>query len=500
MKALTTCAALCTVEVSSHLLSTDLVLHLILQLVQIQQPHQVTVRIIPKEQNVLRMILKGCPTSTSSIQQRNTIVRCLVGTALHNAMDQPRSGCLAGGQQSLCLYHTSFQASVNAAQLNQWMSMAEKLRSNHHTHELSHGMKGDADSDDLEWYALNHVLMHSAYVLTYAAVPSLADLDLAVAILQQNNAAVNMEQYPIAIQRWLMQMSITLQELAQKTDISLEGKVWLPKTLPPTQHLFFCGTHDEMIHADSLFDNLYQNTTGIDMNALSHPLVGATDKIQKSQQSQSGETVVLSKKNGKLTKQEKNQLVKVQKGKGETNTSGGADKQQAATTYDITALDIRVGKIVKVWPHESAEKLFCEEIDLGNGEIRQIASGLRPFYQQEDLQDRLVLVLCNLKSRNLVGFPSHGMVLCASNADHTMVEFVVPPEGSMLGERVVFEGMAENNPPEPDSKVAKKKIFEQLAPDLKTNVDGVVVWKTHTACTNAGVISALNRMPDASVS
>ncbi|EEC50207.1 predicted protein, partial [Phaeodactylum tricornutum CCAP 1055/1] len=102
---------------------------------------------------------------------------------------------------------------------------------------------------------------------------------------------------------------------------------------------------------------------------------------------------------------------------------------------DISAMDIRVGKIIRVWHHEEADKLFCEEIDLGT-EKRQVASGLRPFYKKEDLQDRLVLVLCNLKARNLVGFPSHGMVLCASNSDHSAVEFVVPPTGSRIGERV----------------------------------------------------------------
>jgi len=35
-----------------------------------------------------------------------------------------------------------------------------------------------------------------------------------------------------------------------------------------------------------------------------------------------------------------------------------------------------VGEIKKVWKHEKADKLFCEEIDIGNGEIRKIASGL----------------------------------------------------------------------------------------------------------------------------
>jgi tRNA-binding EMAP/Myf-like protein len=103
-----------------------------------------------------------------------------------------------------------------------------------------------------------------------------------------------------------------------------------------------------------------------------------------------------------------------------------------------------------------------------------------------------------LKKRNLVGFPSHGMVLCASNADHSSVEFVVPPIGSKPGDRVMFEGY-EAGDPEPENKVAKKKIFEALAPDLKTDKDGQVVWKGALAKTEAGVVKALNGMPDAHV-
>jgi aminoacyl tRNA synthase complex-interacting multifunctional protein 1 len=39
-------------------------------------------------------------------------------------------------------------------------------------------------------------------------------------------------------------------------------------------------------------------------------------------------------------------------------------------------MDIRVGKIVEVWKHPDSTKLYCEKIDIGNGVIRQIASGL----------------------------------------------------------------------------------------------------------------------------
>ena len=165
---------------------------------------------------------------------------------------------------------------------------------------------------------------------------------------------------------------------------------------------------------------------------------------------------------------------------------------------NISALDIRVGKIIRAWEHPEATKLYCEEVDVGEDKPRQIASGLRPFYKLEEMQHQRVLVLCNLKARSLVGFSSHGMVLCASNADHSSVEFAVPPEGAAIGERVVFEGF-ENGEPEAENKVNKKKMFEKLALDLKTDREGVMLWKGAVSRTSAGPCRAVNGMKDAQV-
>lgn len=108
---------------------------------------------------------------------------------------------------------------------------------------------------------------------------------------------------------------------------------------------------------------------------------------------------------------------------------------------DISKLDIRVGVITKAWNHEEADKLFCEEIDIGEESgPRQIASGLRAHYKLEDLEGQRVLVLANLKTRKLVGFPSHGMVLCAASEDGSKVEFIEPPADAKIGERISCEG------------------------------------------------------------
>ena len=105
--------------------------------------------------------------------------------------------------------------------------------------------------------------------------------------------------------------------------------------------------------------------------------------------------------------------------------------------HPMSKLDIRVGKVVSIEPNPEGEKLYNEEIDIGNGEIRKIASGLRGRVDINDLKDSLVVVIANLKKRNLKGWPSHGMILCTSDKDGK-VEPLRPPEGSQAGDLVMI--------------------------------------------------------------
>ena len=105
--------------------------------------------------------------------------------------------------------------------------------------------------------------------------------------------------------------------------------------------------------------------------------------------------------------------------------------------HPMSKVDIRVGKVVSIEPNPEGDKLYNEEIDIGNGEIRKIASGLRGRVDINDLKDSLVVVIANLKKRNLRGWPSHGMILCTSDKDGK-VEPLRPPEGSQAGDLVMI--------------------------------------------------------------
>jgi glutamyl-tRNA synthetase len=85
------------------------------------------------------------------------------------------------------------------------------------------------------------------------------------------------------------------------------------------------------------------------------------------------------------------------------------------------------------------------------------------------------------------GIKSFAMVMCASDAEHTKVEFLVPPEGSQPGDKVFFEG----HEGEPEAQLnPKKKVFETLQPEFSTRDDLVAVWKGVPFQTKNGLVKA----------
>lgn len=127
---------------------------------------------------------------------------------------------------------------------------------------------------------------------------------------------------------------------------------------------------------------------------------------------------------------------------------------------DLSKCDIRVGKIVEVWKNPNSDKLYNERIDMGNGVIREIASGLQQFIPLEQMQDAMVVVIFNLKARKLADYMSAGMVLCGETEDKSVVELLTPPEGSVPGDLISFEGYERACP---EQLPAKKNPWDNVA-------------------------------------
>ena len=174
---------------------------------------------------------------------------------------------------------------------------------------------------------------------------------------------------------------------------------------------------------------------------------------------------------GKQHVQQPKKEKKESKPKKEATRSGEEAKNEP---IDASRLKLLVGRITDVQLHPDAEKLYVEKIDLGEPQQRTIISGLVDYVPLEQMQNRLVVVLANLKPAKMRGIVSEGMVMCASNKDANQVLPIIPPEGAQPGDRVVFE----KYPGEPDDLLnPKKKIFEQVAPDLVTDANGVATYK-----------------------
>eukprot|EP01071_Lankesteria_metandrocarpae_P006631 Lankesteria_metandrocarpae@DN4429_c1_g1_i1.p2 len=174
-------------------------------------------------------------------------------------------------------------------------------------------------------------------------------------------------------------------------------------------------------------------------------------------------------------------------GDGKPKGAGGTLTLVKRLEDDPSRLDIRVGVIQKVWNHPEADRLYCEEIDIGEGQVRQIASGLREHLNMDQMQGARVCVLANLKSRNLRKFNSHGMVMCASSQDGSVCELIYPPEGAKIGERITLDGFPYTC--EPDNPLPAKEgnnPFVAVQPHWRTDADKIALYKDCRWMTSAG--------------
>ncbi|CAN4101373.1 unnamed protein product [Withania somnifera] len=149
----------------------------------------------------------------------------------------------------------------------------------------------------------------------------------------------------------------------------------------------------------------------------------------------------------------------------------------------VSLLKLQVGHIKKAWKHPSADSLLVEEIDVGEAKCRQVVSGIAKFYSPEQLTNCLVVLVTNMKPSKLRDVTSEGMVLCASNEDHTVIEPVIAPAGAKVGECISFSG--HDGKPE-DVLNPKKKQFEKIAVSLFTDDKGIATFKGIPFMTSAG--------------
>jgi methionyl-tRNA synthetase len=113
-----------------------------------------------------------------------------------------------------------------------------------------------------------------------------------------------------------------------------------------------------------------------------------------------------------------------------------------AETIDIGAfaqVDLRVARIVAAERVEGSSKLLRLTLDVGEGRMRQVFSGIQSAYAPQDLVGRLTVMVANLAPRKMKFGVSEGMVLAASHADEGSnpgLFLLEPHAGAQPGMRV----------------------------------------------------------------
>lgn len=134
----------------------------------------------------------------------------------------------------------------------------------------------------------------------------------------------------------------------------------------------------------------------------------------------------LEKEEFKPTKEEKTQI--------KTKEQEELKEENKIKIDDFLLCDLRVGEIKEARAVEGSDKLLCFKVDLGEGRMRQIVSGIAKDYQPQELIGVQVCVVANLKPVKLMGLLSEGMILSVKDAKG--LRLIIPQEKKENGSKI----------------------------------------------------------------
>jgi len=154
-------------------------------------------------------------------------------------------------------------------------------------------------------------------------------------------------------------------------------------------------------------------------------------------------------------------------------------KKIEETKEELFPLNLKVAEIIEVKDHPDADKLYVLQINLGK-EKRQLVAGLKDYYSKEQLKNKKIIVVTNLKHAKLRGVESQGMLLAAQDKENVGLLTV---KDSKPGSEVKFGNLENSNERLSFESFQKLKIevkdgkvlFNNL--ELKTSKETVSVEK-----------------------
>jgi len=174
--------------------------------------------------------------------------------------------------------------------------------------------------------------------------------------------------------------------------------------------------------------------------------------------------------------------------KGEKNDAnqrnrGGkqSSSNNGAVLDDVRRVAIRAGTILEAGPHPDADTLIVCKVDCGDegSEPRTVVAGLGGKIPLDELVNKKIACVTNLKPAKMRGIESTAMFLAASDGgegEDEKVELLNIPNTVPNGELLSFDG---KEPCQPDDLMKSKgalKAFERFKACLKVNNDGEAVF------------------------
>ena len=105
----------------------------------------------------------------------------------------------------------------------------------------------------------------------------------------------------------------------------------------------------------------------------------------------------------------------------------------------FSKVDLRVAKILDVKDHPNADSLYMIHLDLGKLGKRVIVAGMKPYYKINELKDKKIVIVVNLKPAKIRGIKSNGMLLAAEDDEGTVS--LLDPKDSTPGSDLFVDGI-----------------------------------------------------------
>jgi len=90
---------------------------------------------------------------------------------------------------------------------------------------------------------------------------------------------------------------------------------------------------------------------------------------------------------------------------------------------EFKKMELKIAEIEAVKPHPNADKLYVLDVKVGETK-KTLVAGIRPFYGDQELTGKKIVIIDNLEPATIRGVESQGMLLAAS--DKHNLTLVVP--------------------------------------------------------------------------